>query len=67
MFLASVLLTVCMMIVNMVVFFIYKSSQNVSQTAIIVIVAVAAGVLGIPILGFFLFHLYLALSRNTTR
>lgn len=60
-------MSVSMLIVNMIVFIIDKASHNVSQTAVIVIVAVVAAILGIPILGFFGFHIYLAITRNTTR
>jgi hypothetical protein len=50
----------------MVVFVVAKTS-NVNQTAVIIIVSVVAGLLGIPIIGFFIFHIYLACTRNTTR
>lgn len=67
MFLASVLLTMVMLIVNLIVYFVSKSSGSINQTAIIIVVAIIAGLIGIPILGFFIFHLYLAVTRNTTR
>ena len=56
-----------MLIVNMIVFVIQKSSGDVSQTAIIVVVAVVASVIGLPILGFLIFHIYLAVTKKTTR
>lgn len=59
--------SVCLLIVNMIVFIIQKSSKDVSQTAIIVVVAVVAAVIGLPILGFLIFHIYLAVKKKTTR
>lgn len=56
-----------MLIVNMIVFIIQKSSKDVSQTAIIVIVAIVASVIGLPILGFLIFHIYLSITKKTTR
>ena len=67
MFLASVFITIVLLIINMIIFIIAKSESNISQTAVIVIVAIVGSVLGIPILGFFIFHIYLACTRNTTR
>jgi hypothetical protein len=43
------------------------SSNEVSQTAIIVIISVVAAVIGLPILGFLIFHLYLTIKKKTTR
>jgi amino acid permease len=62
-----IFLALCLFIVNMIVFVIQKSTQSINQTAIIVIVSVVAGVLGIPILGFLIFHLYLTVTKKTTR
>ena len=56
-----------MLIVNMIVFIIQKSSRDVSPTAIIIVVAVVASVIGLPILGFLIFHIYLSLTKKTTR
>jgi hypothetical protein len=51
----------------MVVFLIQKSSKDVSQTAIIVIVSVVGAIIGLPILGFLIFHIYLTITKKTTR
>jgi len=53
-------------LINMVVFIVSKTS-SVNQTAVIIIVSIVAGLLGIPIIGFFIFHIYVAITRNTTR
>jgi hypothetical protein len=67
MFLGFVVLSCALLIINMVLFIISKSAGNISQIAVIVIVSIVGGLIGIPILGFFIFHLYLAITRNTTR
>lgn len=67
MFLTTTWLTVVMAIVNLAVFFIEQAKDNANQTTIIIIVSVIAGVLCIPLLCFFLFHLFLAITGNTTR
>jgi len=67
MFLGFVVLSAALLIINMVLFIISKSAGTISQIAIIVIVSIVGGLIGIPILGFFIFHLYLAITRNTTR
>jgi len=55
-----------MVIINMVVFIINKS-QSVNQTVVIVIVAIVGSILGVPLIGFCIFHVFLAISHNTTR
>lgn len=67
MFLGFVVLSAALLIINMVLFIISKSAGSISQIAVIVIVSIVGGLIGIPILGFFIFHLYLAITRNTTR
>ena len=67
MFLASVFVTIVLLLINMVIFIISRSNNNISQTAVIIIVSVVGAILGVPILGFFVFHIYLACTRNTTR
>ncbi len=66
-FITSIFLALCMLIVNMIVFIIQKSSRDVNPIAIIVIVSVVAGVIGVPIIGFLIFHLYLTIKKKTTR
>lgn len=67
MFLASMSLSVIAAVINMVLFILKKSEDNVSVTAAIVIAAVIGGVMGLPLLCFFGFHLILSLSGSTTR
>jgi len=67
MFLGSVVTAAALILINMVLFIISKSAGSISQIAVIVIASIVGGLIGIPILGFFIFHLYLAITRNTTR
>jgi hypothetical protein len=62
-----VVLSIALLLINMVVFLISKSQSTVSQTAVIIIAAILGAILGLPLIGFFIFHLYLAVTRNTTR
>ena len=66
-FIGMVFVNMCLFIVNMVVFLIQKSTKDVSQTAIIVIVSVVGAIIGLPILGFLIFHIYLTITKKTTR
>ena len=67
MFVGFTFLSVLMVIINTVIFIIKKSDDDVNQTAIIVVVAVIGAVLGLPLLCFFGFHIYIAATGNTTR
>ena len=67
MFLGSVVVSAGLILINMVLFIISKSAGSINQIAVIVITSIVGGLIGIPILGFFIFHLYLAITRNTTR
>jgi hypothetical protein len=55
------------LIVNIVVFAIDKAGSKVDSTIVIIICSVAAGIIGVPLLGFFIFHLYLIFTGKTTR
>ena len=66
-FLASVMLTIGMFFVNVVVFAMSNVGTEVNSTVVIVICSVAVGIIAIPLLGFFIFHIYLAITGNTTR
>ena len=56
-----------MAILNMVVYILEKNGDNVDTTTSIVIVSVVGTILSVPVIGFFIFHLILALKGNTTR
>lgn len=38
-----------------------------NSTVVIVVCSVAVGIIAIPLLGFFIFHIYVACTGNTTR
>lgn len=61
------MLSIVLLVVNMIFFVISKTQSSISQTAVIVIASVLGGILGVPLLAFFGFHLYLAITRKTTR
>jgi palmitoyltransferase ZDHHC9/14/18 len=66
-FLAGIMLTIITFFVNVIVFAISNTGEEINQTVIIIICSVIVGVIAIPLLGFFIFHLYLAISGHTTR
>jgi hypothetical protein len=55
-----------MFILNLVILVINKSGQ-ISEAAIIAIVVVVSALLGLPLVAFFSFHIYLAVTGSTTR
>ena len=67
MFLGSVVIAMALCIINLVVFTISKTENEINHTAVVVIVSIVGALLGIPVIGFFIFHIYLACTRNTTR
>jgi hypothetical protein len=65
-FLVCTVLSILLAIINMVVFIIHQS-QSVNQTVVIVIVAIVGSILGVPLIGFCIFHMFLAINHSTTR
>ena len=61
------MLTIGIFFVNMIVFSIANAGKEVNETLVIVICSVAVGIIAIPLLGFFIFHIYLAITGKTTR
>ena len=61
------MLTIGMFFVNVVVFAMSNVGTEVNSTVVIVICSVAVGIIAIPLLGFFIFHIYLTITGNTTR
>jgi hypothetical protein len=66
MFLVGVMISMVILVVNIVVFSMSKS-QDVSPTLVIIVCSVAGGCIGLPLLGFLIFHIYISVSGNTTR
>ena len=67
MFVGNLIANFAIFVVNLAVYLLGRAGGGVSQAAAIVVVAVIGGVVGVPILGFALFHLYLCLAGRTTR
>ena len=61
------MLTIGIFFVNMIIFSVANAGKEVDQTLIIVICSVVVGVIAIPLLGLFIFHIYLAITGKTTR
>lgn len=61
------MLTICTFLVNVIVFSISNAGNEVNSTIVIIICSVAVGIIAIPLIGFFIFHIYLAATGNTTR
>jgi len=59
-------MTVILFVINLVFYIIKKSDDSISRTAVIIVVAIIGAVLGLPLLIFLSFHIFLALSGKTT-
>ena len=65
-YLGSTVSGILLLIVNMVVFIVRKQEGGSDQTAVIAVVSVVGGFLGLSQFSFFLFHVYLICKRYTT-
>ena len=54
-------------LINLVIYLLNKGDKEISSTAIIIIVSVIAGIIGLPLTIFFVFHLYICITGRTTR
>ncbi len=66
-FLAGVMSTIVMAIINLVVYFLSLNGSNIDSTVAIVICSVVLGIIAVPMMGFLIFHIYLSLTGKTTR
>lgn len=66
-FLGSLMFTIGTFFLNIIIYIMQKSGSEVNSTVIVIVCAVAVGVIAVPLLGFFIFHLYLAITGRTTR
>ena len=66
-FLASIMLTIGLFFVNVIVFAMANTGSEINSTVVIVVCSVAVGIIAIPLIGFFVFHIYLSASGKTTR
>jgi len=53
------------MMINLIVFGLMSAGNSVSIIVIIVICAVVFGCIGIPVVGFLAFHIYLTITGNS--
>lgn len=66
-FLAGVMSTIVMAIINLVVYFLSLNGSNINSTVAIVICSAVLGIIAVPMMGFLIFHIYLSLTGKTTR
>jgi len=66
MFLVGVMVSMVAAIINVIVFSTSKSG-DFNPMIVIIVCSVAAGLIGLPLLGFLIFHIYISVSGNTTR
>ncbi len=66
-FIGGVMCSLGAAIVNAIVFFLTQDNGSVDSTLAIVICSIVFGIVALPMLGFLVFHLYLALKGKTTR
>lgn len=61
------MLAFAMLIINVVIYINARNSDSVDSNVAIIIASVAIGLVALPLLGFLIFHIYLAVSGRTTR
>lgn len=66
-FLTGVMLSMGACIANVVIFAMWKFSGKIDSTVFIAVCAVVLGIIGIPLLLFLIFHIYLCITGKTTR
>jgi hypothetical protein len=66
-FLVSALVTIGTLTFNLIIYGIHKSGSSVNSTAVIIVCLVIVGLIAVPFICFFLFHIYLLLRGRTTR
>lgn len=67
MFIGNLIANFAIFVVNLAVYLINRESKAVNETVIIIIVSVIGGLIGLPILIFAFFHVYLCVTGRTTR
>lgn len=66
-FLASIIITIIALVANVVIYLTAKAGTQVNSIVIIVVCSVIVGIIALPLIGFFIFHLYLVITGRTTR
>lgn len=66
-FLVGVMLSIGTFLLNLIMFAMGKMGAEINAVVVVIICAVVVGVIGIPLLVFFIFHLCLIISGKTTR
>ena len=66
-FILGVFCSICSATVNLIVYFLSRNDGNVGSVIAIVICGVVVALIALPMLGFLIFHIYLAITGKTTR
>lgn len=66
-FLAGIVLSMIAFLVNLIIFGINMAGTQINSLIVIILCSIAAAVVGIPLVGFLLFHIFLAVTGKTTR
>lgn len=61
------MLSLVTLVVNLIIFGINVAGTTVNSLVVIIICSVAAGIVGVPLAGFLIFHIFLVLTGRTTR
>lgn len=54
-------------LLNVIIYVVNKAGTSINKTAIIIVCSIVVSLIAIPLLGFFIFHVYLILTGRTTR
>lgn len=60
-------MSLAMAMISLIIFLIGTTGGSINQTVIIIISAVIGALIGLPLLGFLIFHIVLAVKGTTTR
>lgn len=66
-FLAGVMLTIGTFLLNLILYGIEMMGSSIDTKVVIIICSIVVGVIGIPLLIFFIFHICLTITGKTTR
>lgn len=66
-FLTGVMISIGSFLVNLIMFAMSKTGAKIDAAVLIIICAVVVGIIGIPLLIFFIFHICLIITGKTTR
>jgi hypothetical protein len=60
-------MSLAMAMISLIIFLIGTTGGSINQTVVIIISAIIGALIGIPLVGFMIFHIFLAIKGTTTR